>query len=457
MVKTVHVCKNCGHTTPSWMGRCPQCGEWNTFTEQSLSSPKKGQTSSKPRIQAVSLSDIAEKDLVTDCRIATGFTEIDRVLGGGVVEGSLTLLSGDPGIGKSTLLLELAAGIARSGARVLYVSSEESLNQLYIRIQRLEVNKRPNLYLLATDSYDDIIHAVDEISPRLVVVDSIQNVALEDLGFLPGSIALLRGLSVRFMEVAKRRNIAFFLVGHVTKEGVVAGPRTLEHLVDVVMYLEGEPQKPLRVLRGVKNRFGSTQEVGLLEMRESGLVELADPSQFFVTENPGGDSGTARTVLAEGKRALVIEIQSLVNPTSLEIPRRISLGIDFNRLQLLVAVLEKRSRVRFSRQDIYLNIVGGMRINETVTDLAVCFSLASSRLEKRMDPKSVYLGEVGLNGEIRAGYMFDSRISEAARSGATRVVLSDYHQKNHYSSFMPQIEIVGYKNLTEALLGEGIL
>ncbi len=457
MSKTVHVCRNCGHTTPSWMGRCPQCGEWNTFDEQSASPSKKGNPSSKPRTRPISLDEITDKDLVTDRRIATGFSEMDRVLGGGVVEGSLTLLSGDPGIGKSTLLLELAAGVSRNEVRTLYVSSEESLNQLFIRIQRLGVKKSANLYLLATDSFDDIIHAVDEIAPRLVVVDSIQNVSREGLDFLPGSIALIRDLNVRFMEVAKRRNIAFFLVGHVTKEGVVAGPRTLEHLVDVVMYLEGEPQKPLRVLRGVKNRFGSTQEVGLLEMQENGLVELADPSQFFVTENQGGESGTARTVLSEGKRALVIEVQSLVNPTSLDIPRRVSLGIDFNRLQLLVAVLEKRSRIRFNRQDIYLNIVGGMRVTETVTDLAVCFSLASSRLEKKMDQKSVYLGEVGLNGEIRAGYMFDSRISEAARSGATRVILSDYHQINRGLSLPHNVEVVGYKNLTEALLGEGIL
>ncbi|HSV31987.1 MAG TPA: DNA repair protein RadA [Atribacteraceae bacterium] len=456
MAKTDFVCRNCQYSTPRWMGKCPQCGEWNTFLEK-IQTPARTKRLSSSVAQPIRLSDVTALELETDRRIPGPLGEVDRVLGGGIVEGSLILLSGDPGIGKSTLLLNLAGGLALLGKNVLYGSSEESLHQLLLRIQRLRIKRNESLFLLSTDRYSDIAQATETTAPQVVVVDSIQNLFHEELDYLPGSVALIRDLSVRFMEMAKRKNVAVVLVGHVTKEGVVAGPRTLEHLVDVVLYLEGEPQSPLRMLRSVKNRFGSTQEVGLLEMKDEGLVELADPGQYFIAEGHASDSGNARTVIVEGKRALLIEVQSLVNPSYLDVPRRVSLGIDLNRLQLLVAVLEKRARVKFAAQDIYLNVVGGLRVTETVTDLAVCFSLASSRLERKTDPRTVYLGEVGLSGEIRPGYMLGSRIQEAFRNGVKRVVCSEYSLGNQASAFPQSLEIVRYKNVVEALIGENIL
>ncbi|HQE24876.1 MAG TPA: DNA repair protein RadA [Candidatus Atribacteria bacterium] len=450
-----YCCSNCGYSTPRWLGKCPQCGEWNSFLPVSRKEIKKERSSSYS--SPLSLAEIKEKNLQLGNRFSTGLKEVDRVLGGGVVEGSLVLLSGDPGIGKSTLLLKIAEGIAQKDKRVLYVSSEESLYQLYLRVERLGIDYNPPLFLLSTNSFEEAREGISSLQPQVVIIDSIQNLGREDLEFLPGSVATLRDLSSRFMEIAKKENIALFLVGHVTKEGTIAGPKVLEHLVDVVLYLEGNANHPLRLLRSMKNRFGSTQEVGILEMQEKGLVEVMDPSHYFMGESRFTGVGTACTVWTEGKRAMVVEIQSLVHPSYFDFPRRVSLGMDLNRLHLLLAVIEKNTRLRFSRQDVYLSMVGGIKTSETALDLPVCFSLVSSRLNREIDKGTVYLGEVGLSGEIRPAPLLEQRIRESARMGIKRVVASSYHPKDFSPDRFGEVTLVGYSNIKEALEKEGLL
>lgn len=448
-----YVCRECGYSTPNWMGRCPQCGEWNTFSQEEERKPEKFPY--VPRVTPVALSDVTEAHVRKHVRLSTGVGEVDRVLGGGIVEGSLVLLSGDPGIGKSTLLLEIAENIALQEKQVLYVSSEESLPQVYLRVGRLHITRTPYLFLLSTDTFEDILGAIDTLSPCLVIVDSIQNLSREASNFLPGSVAMLRDLSAHFMEIAKRRNIALVLVGHVTKEGIVAGPRTLEHLVDVVLYLEGDPNRPLRMLRGMKNRFGSTQEVGLLELHEEGFVEVTDPSRYFLLDGENAPrTGVARTVLAEGKRAMVVEIQSLVHPSSFDFPRRVSLGVDLNRIHLLLAVIEKNTRIRFSRQDVYVSIAGGIRTVETSLDLALCVSLVSSRLGKEVRKDTVFCGEVGLGGEVRSVPLLEHRLQEALRVGARRAVLA---RGQKIPPRLSEVECNFYAHILDLLQGEGLL
>lgn len=449
-----YVCSECGYSTPSWMGRCPQCGGWNTFFEEK-EARKKPERQSHSRVAPVALTELNETCARGYTRFSTGFSEVDRVLGGGIVTGSLILLSGDPGIGKSTLLLEIVRNVASLGKRVLYVSSEESLSQVYLRVERLRIGRIPTLFLLATGTFEDVLEALDTLSPELVVVDSVQNLSREESDFLPGSVALLRDLSAQFMGIAKRRNVALILVGHVTKEGVVAGPRTLEHLVDVVLYLEGDANRPLRVLRGMKNRFGSTQEIGLLELTEEGFVEVSDPSRYFLLDGESAPrTGVARTVLAEGKRAMVVEIQSLVHPSFLDFPRRVSLGIDLNRVHLLLAVIEKMARIRFSRQDVYVSIAGGIRTEETSLDLALCVSLVSSRLEKEVRKDTIFCGEVGLGGEVRSVPFLESRLQEALRVGIRRAVLARGQKVPPRLSGM---ECAFYGNILELFQGENLL
>lgn len=449
-----YVCAECGYSTPSWMGRCPQCGGWNTFFAEKDEKVRQKKQSS-PRVMPVTLAELDESSLQRYSRFTTGFSEVDRVLGGGIVAGSLVLLSGDPGIGKSTLLFEIAHKVALQGKRVLYVSSEESLAQIHLRIKRFQVEKTPHLFLLSTGIFENVLDAFEALSPELVIVDSIQNLSREESDFLPGSVALLRDLSAHFMEIAKNRHVALILVGHVTKEGVVAGPRTLEHLVDVVLYLEGDPNRPLRFLRSMKNRFGSTQEVGLLELTEGGFVEVADPSRYFLSDGEHAPRiGVARTVLAEGKRAMVVEIQSLVHPSFLDFPRRVSLGVDLNRVHLLLAVIEKVARVRFSRQDVYVSIAGGIRTSEASLDLALCASLVSSRLEREVRKDTVFCGEVGLGGEVRSVPFLESRLQEALRIGIRRAVLA---RDQRLSLRLSGMEYTSYGNILELFRGEGLL
>lgn len=450
-----YVCKGCGYSTPNWLGRCPQCGGWNSFYEVEKSSRKKRSPSSVSLRSPLSLAEMESNQFSREKRFSTGLREVDRVLGGGVVEGSLLLLSGDPGIGKSTLLLKIAEGIAMSGKKVLYVSTEESLHQIYLRVERLQIGRSPYLFLLSTDDFEEIVAAFSSLVPQMVIVDSIQNLGKSETDLLPGSVALIRELSIQFMEMAKKDNVALFLVGHVTKEGLVAGPKTLEHLVDVVLYLEGDPQRPLRMLRGIKNRFGSTQEVGILEMREEGLSEVLDPSFYFVGDGEVSSVGTVRTVLAEGKRTMMIEVQSLVSPSYFDFPRRVSSGMDLNRLHLLLAVLEKITRIRFAKQDVYLSLGGGIRATETALDLAVCFSVLSSRMNREVDRDVVYCGEVSLNGEIRPVSLLEQRVQEALRMGAKRIVTFTPHHT--LPSRYPAITWSLYHHIGEALKKEGFL
>lgn len=457
-----YFCSQCGYSTPSWLGRCPQCGEWNTFLrkEQEI----KPQTHSKGKIhnhvQAVSLSELSHKATEMASRFKTGLSEVDRVLGGGIVEGSLVLLSGDPGIGKSTLLLKISHSVASCGKKVLYVSSEESVAQLFLRINRLKIDSYCNLFLLSANFAEDIFSEIERIGPDLVIIDSVQNLGFADQQSSAGSASVVRELSSIFMNIAKREKRAFFVVGHVTKEGVVAGPKTLEHLVDVVLYLEGDPHLAIRLLRSIKNRFGPTWEVGILEMKENGLTDVEDPSHLFLAPSDLSGVGGARTVLVEGKRPLMVEIQSLVNNSYLDYPRRVALGIESGRLFLIVAILEKMVRIRFGKCDVYVSVVGGIRTYETSTDLALCFSLVSSKLEKPISRETVFIGEVGLSGEIRPTPLLEYRLREAARRGIKRAIISHYAIAGEwtlYNKFKGSLELSGYKNIHEALKLEGLL
>lgn len=418
--KTVFFCQNCGYESVKWMGQCPGCQEWNTFVEESVSEQKTvGNRRQREPSRPVSLSDI---QMEREERMMTGTEELDRVLGGGIVVGSLVLVGGDPGIGKSTLLLQVCRQLALAGKKVLYISGEESLRQIKLRAQRIGTFN-DNLLLLCETNLTDIRKTAEQQKPDMMVIDSIQTMYNEEVSSAPGSVSQVRESTGILLQIAKGMGISIFIVGHVTKDGSVAGPRVLEHMVDTVLYFEGDRHASYRILRSVKNRFGSTNEIGVFEMRNEGLAEVKNPSEFMLNGKPEGASGSIVACSMEGTRPILIEVQALVCRSNFGIPRRTAAGTDFNRVNLLMAVLEKRGRMNLSEYDAYVNIAGGIKMTEPAIDLGILLAIASSCKDIVIPDKVVAFGEVGLSGEVRAVSMAQQRVREAQKLGFETVIL----------------------------------
>ena len=442
--KSLFSCQECGYEAPKWLGRCPGCGSWNTLQEVTAR-PLRGSAKEAARITA--LKDVPA---AAEVRLKTGIDEFDRVLGGGIVSGSVVLLGGDPGIGKSTLLLQAAARLA-SDHVVLYASGEESLFQLKLRSQRLQVPA--DLPVIAATELDHLLQAAAELQPRVLILDSVQSFYRHEVEGTPGSLNQVREVTAALVRLAKENNIAVFLIGHVTKEGVMAGPRLLEHMVDCVLYLEGDRYHSFRILRGVKNRFGSTNEIGVFMMEDQGLREVNNPSHLFISENRNQAGGSVVTASMEGTRPLLVEIQSLVTASNYPSPRRTSAGIDLNRVALIMAVLEKHAGISFLGLDTFVNVVGGVRLVETAVDLALAVSLVSSLKGKSISSHSVVIGEVGLTGEIRPVSRIQQRASEGIKLGFKRFIIprancSDLHNQKNIPA---EVRLIAVDNIKEAV------
>ena len=443
--KSIFFCQNCGHEESKWLGQCPMCKEWNTFVEEKVTTA--GQSSMKERreAQVVSLSSVSTKE---DERVCTNIKELDRVLGGGIVQGSLVLVGGDPGIGKSTLLLQVCQRLAEMNKKVLYISGEESLKQIKLRANRMG-EFRDTLYLLCETNLDIIRNVIEKQKPEMVVIDSIQTMYNEEIGSAPGSVSQVRESTNIFMQLAKGLNITIFIVGHVTKEGTVAGPRVLEHMVDTVLYFEGDRHASYRILRGVKNRFGSTNEIGVFEMQKSGLVEVENPSEFMLSGKPENASGSVVACAMEGTRPMLMEIQALVCRSNFGMPRRTAAGLDYNRVNLLMAVLEKRLGLPLSNYDAYVNIAGGIRMSEPAADLGIVMAIASSYKNKAVSEDTIVFGEVGLSGEVRAVTMPEQRVAEAKKLGFKTCIIPEVSLKT--VGKVDEMEIIGVKSVNQAM------
>jgi DNA repair protein RadA/Sms len=443
--KNVFRCQQCGYVSPKWVGRCPDCQNWHSLVEEAAprnDGPRAG--GSVRSCPPVALANIPQ---LLETRILSGMNEWDRVLGGGLIPGTVVLLAGDPGIGKSTLLLQSLARLARQ-QRVLYVSGEESAQQLKMRADRLKIDSA-NLYIFSENSLEDIFDACVETSPAILAIDSIQTVHSRSLEVSPGSISQVRECASKLMRLAKERDISVFLIGHVTKEGAIAGPRVLEHLVDTVLYLEGDRSHAFRILRVVKNRFGSCNEIGVFEMKEAGMEEVANPSQLFLSERPTGVSGSVVVCTIEGTRPLLVELQALVSPTGWMQPRRTSMGVDGNRLSLLLAVLEKKLGFNFAQNDVFVNVAGGVRLSEPAADLAMITGLMSSYLDRPIAADLAVWGEVGLAGEVRGVGHALARVNEALKLGFTRHLIP----KSNSDRLLLEVEAdcIGVKSLGDVL------
>ena len=447
--KTIFVCQQCGKESLKWLGRCPDCQQWNTFAETVVTAPV---TSARSLSPVRSPQELSQVTIESADRFPLSLNEFSRVLGGGLVSGSLVLIAGDPGIGKSTLLLQASASVAESrGGRVVYISGEETLHQIKLRAERLGL-KGEGLYLLAETDIEVILSQIEQLSPSLVVIDSIQTVYTAELDASPGSITQVRECTLRLMRWAKPAAVPVFIAGHVTKEGAIAGPRVLEHIVDVVLYLEGEPFSAYRLLRCVKNRYGSTNEVGVFEMKGQGLVEVDNPSRAFLSQRGVEAIGSAVVPTLEGSRPLLVEIQALTTPTSFGLPRRNANGVDFNRLLLITAVLTKRVGLRLGNQDIIVNVTSGLKIGEPAADLGIALAIASSFRDVGVDPGLVVVGEVGLSGELRAVAQLERRIDEAARLGFKRCLVP----KTGAKVSSKDIQLIPVSTLREAV-GVGLV
>jgi DNA repair protein RadA/Sms len=422
--KYILVCQGCGYQTAKWMGRCPDCGQWNSFVEESLEPPVKSgrpsATGPPRRIDAISLDP--------KLRFRTGILEFDRTLGGGLVPGSLVLIGGDPGIGKSTLLLQVMGRFSHEKLKTLYLSGEESLQQIKIRADRLAIRSE-DLYVLAGTCLDDLFESINELKPDIFVLDSIQSIYTDALPSAPGSVGQVREVSSRILNWAKETHTPTFLIGHVTKEGAIAGPKVLEHLVDTVLYLEGDRSHTFRILRSVKNRYGATNEIGVFEMKETGLEEVGNPSRIFMDGRPEGVSGSVVIPCLEGTRPVLVEIQALVSPSPLGMPRRTAIGVDHNRISLLVAVLGKRMGMEMGDQDIFVNVAGGLKVDEPAADLGVVSALISSFLDRPVESDMAVFGEVGLAGEIRGVSQPELRVKEAKKLGLKKCLLAKSNLK----------------------------
>lgn len=441
-------CQTCGYISPKYLGRCPNCGQWNTMTEEVIqdTSDRRARVSlTGKKTQPQRLAEIVPKK---EPRVKTKLIELNRVLGGGVVPGSLVLIGGDPGIGKSTLLLQVSQQLAEIGGKVLYVSGEESAEQIKMRAERLS-SADTEFYLYAETDMNEISRAIENLEPDYVIIDSIQTMTQPDVTSVAGSVSQVRETTAELLKIAKTNGIAIFIVGHVTKEGSIAGPRMLEHMVDTVLYFEGDKHHTFRILRAVKNRFGSTNEIGIFEMREHGLEEVANPSQVFLEERLADATGSAIVVAMEGTRPILVEVQALVTPTMFGNAKRTTTGLDFNRVSLIMAVLEKRAGLLLQNQDAYLKAAGGVKINEPAIDLAVAVSIASSYKENGTKPTECFIGEIGLTGEIRRVNSIEQRVREAQKLGFTKV----YLPKNNLGGWTPPegIEIIGVATIGETL------
>src|SRR5437870_1515107 len=446
--KTAFVCQQCGFQSPKWIGRCPSCDGWNTFVEERLVAPPKGRGLARATREPIAL-DAVPAD--AEQRLATGIGEFDRVLGGGIVRGSLVLLGGDPGIGKSSLLMQASASLSARGP-VLYVSGEESAAQVKLRARRFGI-EGGNILLLGETDLGSVIEAIRRTKPLFCVIDSIQTMSSEDIASAAGGVSQLRECTARLLEVAKGDDVPIFLVGHVTKEGNVAGPRVLEHIVDAVLYLEGERFHAFRVLRATKNRFGSTDEVGVFEMGENGLREVMNPSEVFLEERSRGVAGSVVVPTVEGTRPLLVEVQALVTPTSFGLPRRTVNGTDPQRLLLLLAVLAKRAGLNSGSHDVYVNLVGGLRIREPAADLGLAVAVASALRDRPADPRTVFVGELGLGGELRRVQRIAARLKEAERLGFERAVVPSASLSDLNGT---ALEVIGVPTLRDALTRSGI-
>ena len=445
---SVYFCQSCGYESSKWMGQCQGCREWNSFVEEVVEKKSAGKVKSVPGgNEELKTTKISEIDMQAKERLQTGFRELDRVLGGGIVQGSLVLVGGDPGIGKSTLLLQVCRNLA-DAKEVLYISGEESLQQIKMRAQRIgQFSDR--LQLFCDTSLERIEQVINREKPQVVIIDSIQTMYSEEVGSAPGSVSQVRETTARLLQIAKGMDITVFIVGHVTKEGVVAGPRVLEHMVDTVLYFEGDRHASYRILRGVKNRFGSTNEIGVFEMQEAGLQEVENPSEFMLNGKPQGASGSVVACSMEGTRPILVEIQALVCHSNFGIPRRTAAGTDLNRVNLLMAVLEKRGGLSLSGSDAYVNIAGGIRMNEPAIDLGIVMALASSFKEKAIDESMICFGEVGLSGEVRAVNMAQQRVSEAKKLGFSSCILPKVSVAGLTDT--KGIKVIGVDNIREAI------
>lgn len=448
-VKTQFVCNNCGYASPKFLGRCPNCGKWNTLVEERMSDPKAERKSrvsfDGKHTQPQLISDVAMHE---EPRVKTGMEELNRVLGGGVVDGSLALIGGDPGIGKSTLLLQLSGQLAETQRKVLYVSGEESASQIKMRAERLKVNSE-RFYLYPETDMSSVRAVIEELHPEYVIIDSVQTMQEPDIESAVGSVSQIREITAELMQIAKTNNITIFIVGHVTKGGAIAGPKILEHMVDTVLYFEGDLHHTYRILRAVKNRFGSTNELGIFEMREEGLREVANPSEIFLEERLKDASGSAIVVSMEGTRPILVEIQALITPTIFGNAQRTASGLDRNRVSLIMAVLEKRAKLTLQNQDAYLKAAGGVKLDEPAIDLALAISIVSSFKNQGTRPTDSFVGEIGLTGEIRRVNRIEQRVAEAQKLGFKRILIP----KNNLKGWQPPegIEVVGVATIADAI------
>ncbi len=452
-VATIFVCNECGYESSKWLGKCPSCNEWNSFIEEKQIIGSNGKTKSKGNgikdkntnpSEVVQLKNVERNE---STRVKTGIGELDRVLGGGFVNGSLTLLGGEPGIGKSTLILQICNNIKVDG-KILYVSGEESAEQIKIRADRLGISNDNILFLAETD-IDNIEVALENTGAQFVIIDSVQTMYSDEITSSPGSVSQVREITARIMKMCKQKGVTTIIIGHVTKDGNIAGPRVLEHMVDTVLYIEGERYFSYRILRGVKNRFGSTNEIGMFEMQEKGLIEVDNPSKLLLSDSDENPSGTAIVVSAEGTRALLVEIQALTTLTQFGIPRRNANGIDYNRLTLLVAVLEKRGNLSLGQQDVYINLVGGIKINEPALDLGIVIATASAYKNVSIPKDVAMFGEVGLTGEIRNVNMVEKRLKEVEKLGFKKCIIPESNRKLLKEKF--KLDIIGVRNINEAM------
>lgn len=441
---TVFVCSNCGNESSKWFGRCPACNEWNTCYEEKINLKSSGKSASKKTATTVKLDDVKKQDIV---RTKTGFYELDRVLGGGLVKGSLTLLGGEPGIGKSTLILQICDKIKGEG-QVLYISGEESAQQIKIRADRLGIKNNDIVFLGETD-IDVIEDAILKTNPKLVIIDSIQTMYSDEITSGPGSVSQVREITARIMKMCKQEEITTIIIGHVTKDGNIAGPRVLEHMVDTVLYLEGERYFAYRILRGVKNRFGSTNEIGMFEMNDIGMCEIDNPSSVLLSEKNENVAGSIVVASIEGTRPILVELQALTATSVFGMPRRTANGIDYNRLTLLIAVLEKRTGLPLGNQDVYLNIVGGIKINEPALDLGIILAVSSSFKNIPIPNDVIAIGEVGLTGEVRSVNQIEKRIKEAEKLGFKKCIIPKSNKKLLKDTY--KLDIIGVQNISEAM------